>query len=452
MQRIPDQRGWMAISLYSLPAAGSNFMENLIGMYLLKFATDVLLLAPGLVALFFGLARVWDAVSDPIVGYWSDRTRHRMGRRRPWILASALPLGLAFVAVWSPPDLAPDALRVWVCAAVILFYTAQTALAVPHLAWGAELAASGHDRTRVFAGRLAVGLGGIILAAGAMGALERSADPRATASGVAVAAALLVVVTCVVAVGRLRERPDYQGRGARTPYTALRDVLRNPHARILLGVLFLEALGFASMTATMPFYIHYVAAREGQAALFMGGALGAMLASIPLWLALARRFGKRRLWLASLLGRAAAFGVVVALPDANIAVMAANMMVIGALFGCGSMLGPAVQADVIDDDERTTGERKEGTYFASWNFAAKASGGAAVILSGVVLQAVAFEPNAAQQPLARAGILALFGGFPCVFYLLAAALLVRLSLYRGDLQEAAAAPVAGSLAGQRERA
>ena len=220
MQRIPDQRGWTAISLYSLPAAGSNFMENLIGMYLLKFATDVLLLAPGLVALFFGLARVWDAVSDPIVGYWSDRTRHRMGRRRPWILASALPLGLAFVAVWSPPDLAPDALRVWVCAAVILFYTAQTALAVPHLAWGAELAASGHDRTRVFAGRLAVGLGGIFLAAGAMGALERSADPRATASGVAVAAALLVVVTCVVAVGRLRERPDYQGRGARTPYTA----------------------------------------------------------------------------------------------------------------------------------------------------------------------------------------------------------------------------------------
>ena len=190
---------------------------------------------------------------------------------------------------------------------------------VPHLAWGAELADAGHDRTRVFAGRLAVGLSGVFLAAGAMGALERSADPRATAWGVAVFAALLIVIGCVVATSRLRERPDYQGRGAQSPYAAFGDVLRNPHARILLAVLFLEALGFTSMTATMPFFIQYVVEREGQAALFMGGALGAMLASIPVWLALARRFGKRRLWLVSLLGRAAAFGCLLALPADNLA-------------------------------------------------------------------------------------------------------------------------------------
>jgi GPH family glycoside/pentoside/hexuronide:cation symporter len=432
MQGIPDQSGerdprsWRVIAIYSLPAAGANFMENLIGMYLLKFSTDVLLLAPGLVALFFGLGRVWDAVSDPIIGYWSDRTRHRLGRRRPWILASALPLGLAFVALWSPPDLPAGALGMWVCAAVLLFFTAQSALVVPHLAWGAELAGAGHDRTRVFAGRLAVGLGGVFLGAGAMGALERSADPRATALGVAVAAALAVAVACALATSRLRERSDHQGRGGRTPWTAFGDVLRNPHARVLLAVLFLEALGFASMTTTMPFYIQYVANREGQAAFFMGGALGAMLATIPVWLALARRFGKRRVWLASLLGRSVCFGVVAAVPVAPLAALVANMMVIGALFGCGAMLAPAVQADVIDGDARRTGERKEGTYFASWNFAAKASAGAAVILSGVVLQAVAFEPNAVQQPLARAGILILFGGFPCAFYLLAAALLARL--------------------------
>jgi GPH family glycoside/pentoside/hexuronide:cation symporter len=445
---VISSSSWKRIAVYSLPAAGSNFMENLIGMYLLKFTTDVLLLAPALVALFFGLGRVWDAVSDPIVGYWSDRTRHRLGRRRPWILASALPLGLAFVALWSPPDLAPGALRAWVCAAVILFFTAQSALVVPHLAWGAELAGAGHDRTRVFAGRLAVGLGGVFLGALAMGALERSADPRATAFGVAVAAALGVAIACAVTVGRLSERPELQGRGARSPGAAFRDVLRNPHARRLLAVLFLEALGFASMTTTMPFYIQYVMAREGQAALFMGGALGAMLASIPVWLVLARRFGKLRVWLGSLYGRAACFGAVAAVPDAGLAVLVTNMLLIGALFGCGAMLAPAVQADVIDDDERRTGERKEGTYFASWNFAAKASAGAAVILSGAVLQAVAFEPNAVQAPLARSGILMLFGGFPCAFYLLAAALLARLSLYVG----AAPTPGARVLAGRRERA
>ena len=87
-----DSPGWARIALYGLPAAGVAFMQNLIAMFLLKFTTDVLLLAPALVAFFFGLSRVWDAISDPLVGYWSDRTQTRLGRRRPWILASALPL------------------------------------------------------------------------------------------------------------------------------------------------------------------------------------------------------------------------------------------------------------------------------------------------------------------------------------------------------------------------
>jgi Na+/melibiose symporter-like transporter len=155
------------------------------------------------------------------------------------------------------------------------------------------------------------GLGGVFPGAFAMGALERASDPRATALGVAIAAAL----ACAVATSRLRERADHQGRGARNPWAAFGDVRRNPHARILLAVLFLEATDFASMTAAMPFHIQYALEREGQAALSMGGALAAMSTSIPVWLALARRFGKWRVWLVSLLGRAACFGVVVAFPD-----------------------------------------------------------------------------------------------------------------------------------------
>lgn len=430
MHEPADRPHWGQIALYSLPAAGANFMDNLIGMFLLKFTTDVLLVAPALMATLFGLARVWDAVSDPVVGYWSDHTQSRLGRRRPWILASAVPLALAFLALWSPPELAPPLLAAWLCASILCFYTAQTAFAVPHMAWGAEFARSAHDRTRVFAGRLAVGLLGVFAAAFGMGVLERADDPRAAAFVLAAIAGLATIGGCVWAVSRLSERPEYQGRGGTSPYAAFGDVLRNPHARILLAVFFLEALGFASMTATMPFYIQYVTGREGETALFMGGALGSMLVSIPVWLALARRYGKRPVWLASLFGRACAFGAVLVLPPTNVEAMVINMVIIGSCFGCGSMIGPSVKADVIDDDERRTGQRKEGTFFASWNLAAKASGAAAVILSGVVLQLVAFEPNAAQQPLALTGIRVLFAAFPCLFYLLALGLLLRLSLYR----------------------
>ena len=79
-------------------------MFLLIGLYLMKFATDVLLIAPATMGTIFGLSRIWDAVSDPVAGYLSDRTSHRTGRRRPWIFASMFPIGLAYWMVWSPPE------------------------------------------------------------------------------------------------------------------------------------------------------------------------------------------------------------------------------------------------------------------------------------------------------------------------------------------------------------
>ena len=88
------------IATYSLPAAATGFMGALISFYFLKFATDVLLLAPAVMGFWFGLSRLWDAVTDPVAGYWSDRTRLPLGRRRPWMLAGALPMAAVFLGLW----------------------------------------------------------------------------------------------------------------------------------------------------------------------------------------------------------------------------------------------------------------------------------------------------------------------------------------------------------------
>jgi GPH family glycoside/pentoside/hexuronide:cation symporter len=137
-ERLPLSR----IALYALPAASLGFMGGLVSFYLLKFSTDVLLIAPGVMGLIFGASRIWDAVSDPLAGYWSDRTRSRWGRRRPWLALAALPLGLAFVGLWAPPrGLSGPQLAAWMAAGVMLYFTAQTALAVPHASLGAELSA-----------------------------------------------------------------------------------------------------------------------------------------------------------------------------------------------------------------------------------------------------------------------------------------------------------------------
>ena len=88
---------------YGLPAAGVGYLFLLFSLYLMKFATDVLLIAPGVMGVILGLSRVWDAVSDPFAGYLSDRTRLRAGRRRPWMFVAAPLIALSFVMAFSPP-------------------------------------------------------------------------------------------------------------------------------------------------------------------------------------------------------------------------------------------------------------------------------------------------------------------------------------------------------------
>ena len=91
------------IFAYSMPSLVLGFSSALAGLYILKFATDVMLIAPGLFATMYAIARIWDGISDPIAGYLSDRTTHKAGRRRPWIALGSIPLAISVVILWSPP-------------------------------------------------------------------------------------------------------------------------------------------------------------------------------------------------------------------------------------------------------------------------------------------------------------------------------------------------------------
>ena len=86
---------------YGLPAFALQATSWVVSLYLLKYATEVLWIAPALVGSILGASRVWDAISDPLIGYASDRTRMRIGRRRPWMLLGAPLLALAFAGLWA---------------------------------------------------------------------------------------------------------------------------------------------------------------------------------------------------------------------------------------------------------------------------------------------------------------------------------------------------------------
>ena len=415
--------------IYALPTASFGFMGGLISMYLLKFSTDVLLIAPAVMGLWFGLSRIWDAVSDPLVGYWSDRTKTRLGRRRPWMIAAVLPLGLLFVALWSPPvTLTGNLLAVWTGGAIILFYTAQTALGIPHLALGAELTLDYHDRSRVFGARMILEFTGVILAASSLVLLERASDQRTIATELAIAGAVLTMGLVLLTATRIRERPEYQGRGATGSYGAFRDVLRNPHARLLVVVFLLDQLGFSALITLLPYMSQYILQETGMTGIFVGASIVSALVAYPIWFPLARRYGKRNPWIVATVIKAGAFGCMFFLQPGNWELIIALIVVIGAVQGAGNILGPSIKADVVDYDEYQTGERKEGSYFAIWNVATKAAAGVAIALTGFVLSAAGFRPNVEQSETTLLSMRLLFSAFPCLLNLTTALLLVRFSL------------------------
>ena len=424
-ERIPTSN----ILIYASPAFGVFMAGMLVNFYLLKFSTDVLLIAPATIGFLLLIARFWDAVTDPAAGWLSDRTKTSLGRRRPWFLGSALPLAVSNVMLWSPPaSLTGTALTIWIAIAILLFYTAYTAFRVPHMAMGAELSRGYHDRTRVFGIVQMVESAGMLTAAVVLIFLENADDPRAFARYLSMGIAVFSVLLIVGATWRLRERSEYLGRGGASPWKSFGDVAANPHARILVGVFFLEQLGFSALVALVPYISDYIINTPGKSGVYLFSAIGTMFLSIPFWIKASARYGKLRIWIATIVVKCVLFALAFLLGDGDDIPMIAFSIAIGLMHACGLVVGPSLKADVIDWDEAATGERKEGSYFAAWNFVQKSAGGLAIWIIGTTLTMTGFIPNVPQAADALLGMLLLVSIVPCVLHILALTLLSRFSL------------------------
>ena len=425
---------------YAAPMAGLGFLFFLTDIYLLKFSTDVLGIAPAMMGVLLLISRLVDAVSDPVSGFLSDRTRTRFGRRRPWLLLGALPVSVSFALLWAPPrGLDGSGLVHWMGLLIVLFFVARTLYGMPLDALGAELTTDYHERNRLFGvRRLAFGLGAITVFV-AMQAIVSSPDPRRTTASVTLVAALVSAALMLLPVFGLRERPDYQHRGSDRPFAALLDVWRNPHARCLLFVFFLQQLGVAAVTVMAPYFAQYVLGSPDAVTLVLSAFFLVSIASIPIWLRLGRRFEKRSLLLfamamvgVSLLGFAFVQEGII---GASVAVAGFA----GAAGGALDVLFPSLQADVIDTDEHLTGERKEGVYLAAWHFVSKTGVGLSGMIVGFLLSASGFQPNVAQSPEALFMIRLLMGGLPLLCFGAGSLIFLRFRLTRAGHAEIRAA-------------
>ena len=145
---------------YGVGAAAYGIKNNGFDYFLLLFYGTVVGLEPGLVGLAILIALCFDAISDPLVGYWSDNTHARWGRRHPFIYASALPVALTYFLLWNPPDWGQTGLFLYLTTMAVLIRTFITFFETPSSALMPELTADYDERTSMQSYRLFFGWSG----------------------------------------------------------------------------------------------------------------------------------------------------------------------------------------------------------------------------------------------------------------------------------------------------
>lgn len=413
---------------FSLPRIAFGVMGALFATYFMKFATDVLLIAPAAIGSLIAASRLWDAVSDPMAGYLSDRTRSRFGRRRAWMFFAAVPMGLGLVMIWSPPTIIEGvALVVWMGFALVLYETASTAFFVPHSALGVELTPNYHERTRLYGLSHLIGAIGSILGLIALYFMDTSEDKRGFAFALSVFAGICVIAIVLWSTRMLPERTDYQGRGGVKVFGSFLDIFRNPHARLLLFVYAIETFGAASVGLLVPYLLDYViVGMEGMMVPILLAYTIPQFIFTPIWIRLARLFGKKRIWaFAMWLSAATYIGFFFALD--NIPLIWTLAFTLGFASGASSVVAPAIQADVIDYDEYLTSERKEGAYLAVWSLVRKSAASVTALVTGFVLQFTGFEPNVEQSETVQTAMRGIFALLPGGCYVIGAILFTTFS-------------------------
>ncbi|HCV86125.1 MAG TPA: MFS transporter [Deltaproteobacteria bacterium] len=422
---------------YSIAETGINAVETLLRLYLLIFYTDAVGLAPGWAGLAVALGLCWDAVTDPLMGYLSDRWYSCLGGRRPFLLLGGLLLGISIYILFSPPSLETTATKfTYLLAGFLFLNTAMTILSVPHMAIAAEITVEPDERSTLFAIRFACGNIGAIFGAGlpgffASGERLQPIEQRLAMNEMSIWLALVVWGTAGWAWAAIAKQPMHRAATHIELRQSLVQIWRNSAFRPLLLAYVVATFGVAINGALALYYYRYRLLLEEQAVqLILVVFMLILTLSLVGWVLLSRKLGKLRPLLlgVSLLG----FFSCVTYPFFPPGNFWVPLLVGGVLLGScvGSVvLLDSLLTDVIDYDQVRTGIQRSGVYFGVWRLGAKIARALAVAGAGLVLEVIGFTPNTVQSAEVSEALAWLFGPGVGVFLVLAALLLWQ---YRFD--------------------
>ena len=389
---------------YAAPAFALAVVGIPVYVYIPKFYSDVV--GVNITALGYILlsVRIFDALTDPAIGYLSDRARTRFGRRRPFIASGAVLVALSMFLLFNPPFASTTVETIWFGVSIYLLFLFWTMVTVPYESLGPEITFDYHERTSLFGMRDGLLIAGTLAAASSPALVQwlfnLSSDPAGERSKffwIAAVYSPLVIGTCLWCVLSIRERQPHVKHQVQGLWHNFRQVTRNRPFVILLLAYTVSAIGNNLPATLILFYVEYVL-QSKFADLFLMLYFVTGIIFLPGWIIISRRTGKKAAWLASMVVNTGAFIGVFFLGPGDEIIYGILVFLSGIGFGATLAIPSAIQADVIDYDELLTGERREGQYIGLWSISKKFAAAIGIGIGLTALGMAGYIPNTEQPP------------------------------------------------------
>ncbi len=420
-EKLPNRVKWG----YGAAAGSESLIWTMFVLLFLFYLTDVVRFAPSTAGAVVLVGVLWGAVLNPLVGIWSDRLKTRWGRRRPFLLAMAVPYGIVSWLLYVDPGWGQRALLIYVGGLVILFFSVFALVDVPYTALAAEMTQNYDERTALVSSRAVFGELGAIAGAGLPLLLVKHFTEAlgSTKAGWSLTAALLGGLSVPLILASWKVTRGYELAPEDVGFDwkeAARSVWGNRSFRYTLGLISTGALAVNFAGCFLVYFMKYwLGMNENEQSLAFLILCGCTLVWIPVVNLLSRRLGKRAAYVL-LLGVWAidqGIGMWLVAPGTPFGFY-------GALFLASSGLAAffvlilSMIADVVEVDEFRTGKRREGFYSGAVMFSQQIASALAMWLAGAILGWIGYVPDQEQTPTCLLGLRLAYAAGTTLFLLM----------------------------------
>jgi len=416
---------------YSLGDTASHFVWDMVGFWILIFYTDTFGISAAAAGTIMLIARFWDMASDPVMGIIADRTKTRWGKFRPYILWMALPYSILAVMAFSTPNFGETGKVLYAGITYILLMTVFTAINLPYSSLGAVMTSDSYERAGLNSYRFIFAFVGQFVVSGTALYLANYFGKGDSAKGYQYTLILFSVISFIlfmITFSTTRERVRPPRKQKESLKEDFKNLLKNKPWLILFFVGIISFIMFAMQNLSIAYYFKYYIGNEEGVQLFNVIGTVALIVAIPFSKPLAKRFGKRSVFLASSLLSGLFFCLIYVPGKDEIYLIYAFNILAKMSYAPAVPLLWTMLADTADYSEWKSGRRATGLTFSAATFAQKAGWGIGGALAGWLLAAFKFAPNVEQTEIAITGIKLMISVFPGILYMSCAILLYFYSI------------------------